>query len=131
MHRKTTRPFSTLLLSAVLMGAAAPVALAAEPAHVAETGKGKALVDAKGMTLYTFAKDANGKSVCNGKCAENWPPLMVKADAAEGWTQITRDDGAKQWAYKGKPLYTFVKDKTPGDTTGDGFLDGAWSIARP
>jgi predicted lipoprotein with Yx(FWY)xxD motif len=36
-----------------------------------------------------------------------------------------------QWAYKGKPLYTFAKDTKPGDTTGDGFLNGAWHIAKP
>ena len=37
--------------------------------------------DAKGMTLYTFDKDAGGKSACNGPCATNWPPLMAGADA--------------------------------------------------
>ena len=91
------------------------------------------LTDAKGMSLYTFAKDADGKSMCNGPCATNWPPLAAGADAkAMGdWTVITRDDGAKQWAYKGKPLYAWVKDGKPGDTTGDGFLNGAWSLARP
>ena len=100
---------------------------------VGTTEKGKVLTDAKGMSLYTFAKDADGKSACNGPCATNWPPLAASADAkAMGdWTVITRDDGAKQWAYKGKPLYAWTKDTKPGDTTGDGFLNGAWSLARP
>ena len=40
-------------------------------------------------------------------------------------------DGSKQWAYKGKPLYTFAKDTKPGDVTGDGFLNGAWHLAMP
>jgi hypothetical protein len=44
---------------------------------------------------------------------------------------ITRDDGTKQWAYKGRPLYTWKNDKKPGDITGDGFLNGAWHIAQP
>jgi len=44
---------------------------------------------------------------------------------------ITREDGTKQWAYKGKPLYVFAKDAKPGDTMGDGFLNGAWHIATP
>jgi predicted lipoprotein with Yx(FWY)xxD motif len=85
------------------------------------------------MTLYTFDKDAGGKSACNGPCATNWPPLMAAADAkASGdWTIVTRDDGSKMWALKGKPLYTFAKDTKPGDTTGDGFLNGAWHIAKP
>src|SRR3954452_1207524 len=80
-------------------------------AKVGDTPKGKALVDGKGMTLYTFDKDAGGKSMCNGPCAENWPPLMASADAkATGdWTVLARDDGKMMWAYKGKPLYTWKK----------------------
>ncbi|HEX6959145.1 MAG TPA: hypothetical protein VF194_14275 [Ferrovibrio sp.] len=104
------------------------------PAKTGQTALGPVLTDAKGMTLYIFDKDTMpGKSVCNGKCAENWPPL--KADAAAkamgNWTVIARDDGSKQWAYKGKPLYGWVKDQKPGDTTGDGFLNGAWHVAKP
>lgn len=87
------------------------------------------LTDAKGMTLYIFEKDADGKSACTGNCAKNWPPLAAAADAKPmgDWTIITRDDGSKQWAYKGKPLYGWVKDAKPGDTTGDGV--GAWKMA--
>ncbi|HEV2713940.1 MAG TPA: hypothetical protein VGU64_01670, partial [Terriglobales bacterium] len=47
------------------------------PAKSADTSKGKALVDAKGMTLYVFEKDTPGKSNCNGPCATNWPPLTA------------------------------------------------------
>jgi predicted lipoprotein with Yx(FWY)xxD motif len=74
------------------------------PAKIADTTKGKALVDAKGMTLYTFDKDAAGKSMCNGPCAENWPPLMASADAKPmgDWTVVTRDDGKTMWAYEGQ-----------------------------
>ena len=100
-------------------------------AHHAEEKDGM-WVDHNGMTLYTFDKDAGGKSVCNGDCATNWPPLLVKdGEKAEGkWSQIKRDDGAMQWAYDGKPLYTFVKDKKAGDKTGDGVKD-VWHIAKP
>ncbi|NBA94440.1 hypothetical protein [Pseudomonas sp. R5(2019)] len=89
-------------------------------------------VDQAGMTLYTFDKDAGGKSMCNGECAKNWPPLMVmgKEAAKDDWTHVTRDDGSMQWAYKGKPLYTFVKDKKAGDMTGDGMKD-VWHVAKP
>ena len=89
-------------------------------------------VDHAGMTLYTFDKDADGKSMCNGECAKNWPPLMVKAEdeaAKDKWTQVTRDDGTKQWAYDGKPLYTFIKDKAPGDMTGDKMKD-VWHVVH-
>ena len=98
------------------------------PATAAADGT---LTDAKGMTLYTFDKDAAGKSACNGPCATNWPPLIAGADAkASGdWTTITRDDGTRQWAYKGKPLYTWSKDAKPGDKTGDGF-NSVWHTAK-
>jgi predicted lipoprotein with Yx(FWY)xxD motif len=91
------------------------------------------LTDSKGMTLYTFAKDADAKSNCNGQCAVNWPPLMAADDAKPmgDWTIVTRDDGKKMWAYKGKPLYTWVKDQKAGDTTGDGVGNGAWKVAVP
>src|SRR5262245_3757742 len=67
------------------------------------------LIDAKGMTLYTFDNDAQGKSNCNGGCAAAWPPAPVATDArAEGeFTLVTRDDGTRQWAHKGRPLYRF------------------------
>ena len=121
--------FTAFAMAFAVSGAA----FAAEPAMMAPTAKNGMFVDAKGMTLYTFAKDTSGKSVCNGKCAENWPPLLVAdgAKASGDWSIVTRDDGLKQWAYKGKPLYAWVKDTKPGDTTGDGFLNGAWHIARP
>jgi predicted lipoprotein with Yx(FWY)xxD motif len=95
---------------------------AGEPAMTGTTTAGKAWVDAKGMALYTFDKDTATKSNCNGKCATEWPPLPVLADAtASGdWTIITRDDGSKMWAYKGHPLYTFIDDKKAGQVTGDG-----------
>ncbi|MDH4562969.1 hypothetical protein [Pseudomonas sp. BN411] len=110
------------LLSWPLMG------LAAEPAME----KGGMLVDAKGMTLYTYDKDSDGKSACNGQCAQNWPPLMAEAGAkAEGeWSVVKRDDGSMQWAYDKKPLYTFVMDKKAGDVTGDGKM-GVWHVAKP
>lgn len=92
------------------------------------------LVGARGMTLYTFDRDpaGAGKSVCNGPCATNWPPLRAEAGAANSgnWTVVTRDDGSKQWAYKGKPVYYWIKDTKAGDRTGDG-VNNAWRLARP
>jgi predicted lipoprotein with Yx(FWY)xxD motif len=48
----------------------------------------------------------------------------------DDWSLIKRDDGSMQWAYKGKPLYLWIKDGKPGERTGDGFK-GVWHIARP
>ncbi|ABD05774.1 Secreted repeat protein [Rhodopseudomonas palustris HaA2] len=123
----------TLTLFTAAVFALAASAASAMTLKTADTAAGKTFVDAKGMTLYTFDKDAGGKSMCNGPCATNWPPLAAAADAkpTADMTIVTRDDGSKMWAYKGKPLYTFAKDMKPGDTTGDGFLNGAWHIAKP
>jgi len=92
---------------------------------------GGVLVNGAGMTLYTFDRDSGGKSACNGPCATNWPPVTAGADAkASGdWTIITRDDGAKQWAYKGKPVYLWSKDAKPGDMTGDNF-NNVWHVVK-
>lgn len=118
-----------ILASAALVAglALAPAFASDAPAKVA----GGVLTNASGMTLYTFDKDAAGKSNCNGQCAANWPPLAAGADAkASGaYTTIKRDDGAMQWAYKGKPLYTWVKDQKPGDKTGDG-VNNVWHVAK-
>ena len=92
------------------------------------------LVGPNKMTLYTFDNDVagSGKSMCNGPCATNWPPLMATATdkAAADFSVITRDDGKKQWAAKGKPLYYWSKDSKPGDKTGDG-INQVWHTAMP
>jgi predicted lipoprotein with Yx(FWY)xxD motif len=107
-------------------------ALAAPPAMEGDTAKGKVLVDEKGMTLYIFDKDEPNKTNCYDQCAVNWPPLMAGEGAmAEGdWTIVDRTDGTKMWAYKGKPVYLWIKDTKPGDITGDG-VGGVWHLATP
>ena len=114
-----------LVISTLAVGAFQAIAATTEPATMGDTAKGKAWVDAKGMTLYSFDKDVAGKSNCNDKCAAEWPPLAAAADskAAGDWTIVARDDGSRMWAYEGKPLYTFVDDKKAGDVTGDN-VDG-------
>src|SRR5919199_2739139 len=76
-------PFMRMLFPAIIAAVlSATAALAADPATTAQTTKGPTLVDAKGMTLYTFDKDSAGKSACNGPCAGNWPPLAAPASAS-------------------------------------------------
>ena len=122
---------SVVAIAAILAASTAFAQMA--PAKTGDSSKGKVLTNSTGMTLYTFDKDAGGKSACNGTCAENWPALLASdIDKASGaWSIITRDDGKKMWAYKGRPLYTWKNDKAPGDITGDGFANGAWHIAQP
>lgn len=121
--------------------AASPAASASPAAALLKagtTGKGPALTDGAGLTLYTFDNDTAGKSACNGGCATTWPALTTTAaappagiaGATGAFTLVTRDDGAKQVAYNGKPLYRYAPDRAPGDTNGDG-VGGVWHIAKP
>ncbi|SEJ73440.1 Predicted lipoprotein with conserved Yx(FWY)xxD motif [Variovorax sp. OK605] len=120
---------SSVLIPSVLLSA-----LLALPAFAQPKPADGALVGPNGMTLYTFDKDAagSGKSACNGGCATNWPPFMAAdADKPSGdFTIFTRDDGKKQWAAKGWPLYYWAKDTKPGDKTGDG-VNSVWKTAKP
>ncbi|WP_037906473.1 COG4315 family predicted lipoprotein [Actinacidiphila yeochonensis] len=88
---------------------------------------GKILVDGKGMSLYLFQADKNGKPTCNGSCAKAWPPLTVtgKPTAAGGaqsklLSTAKRSDGSTQVTYKGHPLYRFAGDTKAGQTNGQG-----------
>ena len=80
-----------------------------------------AYTDARGMTLYTYRLDAPGKSNCTAACTEKFKPAAPLAGAAAfgDWSIIARDDGAKQWALQGRPLYTYVEDVDPGSVAGN------------
>ncbi len=91
-----------------------------------------------GFSLYVFDNDANdadldgaGDSDCNGGCAVNWPPVFADAAATPtgNFSLVSRDDGSRQWAYNGEPLYFFVNDVNPGDVNGDE-VGGVWHLAR-
>ncbi len=122
---------SAFLGTAVVLAACAGMSDGMMPAKVTDG----AMTNPAGMTLYTFDKDTagSGKSVCNGPCVAIWPAFSAPAEAkaAGDWSIATRDDGSRQWAYKGKPLYMFARDAKPGDKTGDGFNNNIWHAARP
>ncbi|WP_271898582.1 hypothetical protein [Candidatus Phyllobacterium onerii] len=117
----------TILIAMGFLAATSLSAFAAEPAKK----MGDMWTDAKGMTLYTFDKDKDGKSNCDEKCLKNWPAFhAAKGAKAEGeWTLVKDTAGKEMWAYEGKPLYTFAKDKKAGDMTGDG-VGGVWHVAK-
>ena len=98
-------------------------------------GVGSYLADGNGMTLYTFNKDKAGKSECTGDCLTQWPAFYVNPElVVEGCEQsdfgsFTRDDGAEQTTYKGKPLYYYIKDEKPGQTNGHETAKG-WKVAK-
>lgn len=137
--------------------AAAPGATA--PAQVRETEAGWVFTTPAGMTLYTYRLDeaTPGKSRCtntrytiqNGRqfgqvpipaaqtrktCADKRPPFLAPADAipAGDWSLIDRGGGVKQWAFKGSPLYTSIKDRMPGDVNGEGGVANftVWGAAQ-
>ena len=105
--------------------------LAAEPWKTMDTSAGKVFADAKGMTLYTFDKDTANASNCYDACAAMWPPFVAAktAKASGDWTVVSRKDSAQMWAYEGKPLYTYSKDRKPGDATGEG-VGNVWHVAK-
>ena len=94
---------------------------------VASSSLGSILVNSSGHTLYLFKADSGTKSACTGACAIAWPPLLAKGNptAGTGLTAsklgtITRAGGKRQVTYNGHPLYLFIKDRKPGETTGQG-----------
>lgn len=116
----------------------------AEPSEGAEASEveladndkvGKYLVGEDGKSLYLFTPDTDSKSNCNGDCAASWPPYTLEVGetvtGGEGvtgtFTTITRDDGSKQVAYAGHPLYYFAGDAAAGDTNGQG-LNSKWYL---
>jgi len=98
---------------------------------------GTFLVDEDGMTLYLFTKDSPGVTTCFDACLQAWPPLLTNGEprADDGVTgsklgTITRDDGSIQVTYDGLPLYYYITDVKPGDTTGQG-VGGVWFVVKP
>jgi predicted lipoprotein with Yx(FWY)xxD motif len=100
-----------------------------------KTTLGSVLGDASGHTLYVFEKDRKGQSACDSACVKFWPPLVSRTTprAGKGVYKAMlgvsrRHDGRRQVTYAGHPLYTFVGDKAPGDTSGEGLTNfgAAW-----
>ena len=114
----------------MMMFAAIAVAALAVQANPTLTSNG-VMASKDGKTLYTFDKDAAGKSNCNGGCATAWPPFMAAnaALAAGDFSIVKRDDGASQWAFRGMPLYFFAGDAKAGDVNGDK-QGGVWHVLR-
>ena len=79
-----------------------------------------------GHTLYRLTKDSKNMSVCTGKCATVWVPVVLatgqKTPVGSGVSHLgsfTRANGTHQVTYEGIPLYTFVGDKKADVITGN------------
>lgn len=131
------------VVASVLGGASAAASQKAPKGalvSVHKTRLGKVLVDARGHTLYLFEKDKKGMSLCSGACAAYWPAILSSAKPRAGagvhaslLGRTRRADGRRQVTYAGHPLYRFVGDTKPGQTTGEGLTDfgAAWDAVAP
>ena len=134
---------TALAASAVVASTAAAFALADGAATggakvaMAKSPLGRILVDSKGITLYDFVKDKGTTSVCYGACAALWPPLLTKGKPVAGpgvraslLGTTKRKDGRLEVTYNHHPLYYFVTDRKPGQTTGQGVnqFGGPWWV---
>jgi predicted lipoprotein with Yx(FWY)xxD motif len=124
-----------LVLSGCLL-AAAPAFAQSTTTNKTPTGKAY-LQTSSGQALYVYDDDKTtggtpGAPTCNDQCAQYWPPFAAEGAPSSGdWSAVTRKDGSKQWAYKSRPLYTFVRDKQSGKVEGDGFNGNKWHLAEP
>jgi predicted lipoprotein with Yx(FWY)xxD motif len=138
--------FAALVVSAAFASVAAAFAFAngtktsGTTVAVAKSRLGRILVDSKGITLYDFVKDKRGASSCYGACAALWPPLITKGKPHAGHGvrasllgTTKRKDGKLEVTYNGHPLYYFVSDRKPGQTTGQGVnqFGGPWWVISP
>lgn len=138
-----TKLFSTLAVTAIVAATSAAVVLAGGAATggtklaIGKTPLGRILVDSRGITLYDFPPDKGTTSVCYGACAALWPPLLTHGKPVAGHGAqasllgtTKRKDGKLQVTYGGHPLYYFVTDRKPGQTTGQGVdqFGGPWWV---
>jgi predicted lipoprotein with Yx(FWY)xxD motif len=138
---------ATFVASAFVAAIAAALALAAGNGNtngtmvkIANSPLGHILVDSKGITLYDFPPDKGTTSVCYGACAALWPPLITHGKPIAGpgvraslLGTTKRSDGKLEVTYAGHPLYYFVSDRKPGQTTGQGLnqFGGPWWVLSP
>jgi len=107
---------------------AAPVPITPGDVSLIQEGHAYVFRSDASLPLYTFDKDAPGRSNCVGACAAAWPPLIASAGARPvgEWTLVKRGDGKLQWAWRGKPVYTYSRDGSD-KATGDG-VGGVWRL---
>jgi len=101
------------------------------PNYRTSTSIGSVMTTPDGSTVYTFDKDQLGKSNCYADCARKWPPVIA-TDTSQPYGRMTladRDGGERQWAYDGKPLYTYAEDNMHGDVKGEN-AGNVWHVVR-
>lgn len=138
LHRRR-RSAGAVVVGLIL--ALAPAALAAQDGTTVELREhdefGQILVASENqMTLYIFTVDEPNQSNCTDDCLAAWPPLTVDegvtpsaGPGVEGTLGVIEreDTGEFQVTLDGQPLYFWVNDAAPGDTTGHGVND-VWFV---
>jgi predicted lipoprotein with Yx(FWY)xxD motif len=101
------------------------------PNFMARTSIGRVMTTPQGATIYTFGNDEIGKSNCRADCATQWPPIIAAAEARPygRMSLVRREDGRRQWAYDGRPLYTYADDELHGDVKGEN-VGNVWHVVR-
>lgn len=81
---------------------------------------GHMLTNHKGFSVYTSDADEPGKSNCKDACLSDWNPVLAPQTAKPkgDWSVVERSPGIKQWAYRSKPLYTYIHEKRTRSVTG-------------
>ena len=117
-------------MESLVAGALCSIALALPTETVPAQVRAGVLVDPSGYMLYTYEHDPPGQSRCVGFCSVEFPPLRALPEAREacGFTLLGRDDGTRQWAYRGKALYRYRRDRV-GDLLHDD-RGSSWHIVR-
>jgi predicted lipoprotein with Yx(FWY)xxD motif len=123
-----------IIVAAIAALAPAGALAASTSAHVARgttvqlrhTSLGEILVDRQGFTLYMFTADSSRHDKCMSirGCVGVWPVLTTSANPVAGsgvkaslLGTITVSGRTKQVTYAGHPLYTYVGDSGPGQTS--------------
>jgi predicted lipoprotein with Yx(FWY)xxD motif len=136
------RTFLVMIAGALVLlastAARAWASAAAKPTvQLRQTARGKLLVDRRGFTLYVFSRDSRNHDACVGisGCTSIWPVLKAKGAPVAGpgvkprlLGTISVGHGARQVTYAGHPLYGYIGDSSPGQTSYVGFNQsgGRW-----
>jgi predicted lipoprotein with Yx(FWY)xxD motif len=124
---------------ATALAASAPAAASAARAEIKlrKTKVGTILVNSKGFTVYAFTRDPRNRDMCAALrgCPSTWPAVITagKPIAGHGVKSsllgtINLRGGRKQVTYAGHPLYTYIGDSAPGETSYVNFraFGGRW-----
>ena len=87
---------------------------------------GRGLVDGRNHTIYAFDAKAGRKLPPRSEFTPVLAALI--AHPVGDFTVVMADDGSEQWAYKGRPLFTYRGDELPVHARGAD-IDPRWQVA--